>query len=179
MPEIQVRPATESDLSFLSAIDHRYRTEFVWQLDVDMTSAQINVLFRRSRLPRAVRQDYPRDPHLLNKDWNSRYGLLVAAHNGKPLGYLSLAMGIIPATARVTDLAVTVSWRRKGVGTALVLAAQDWAEHHQCYQIWLEMQSKNNPAISMALKLGYEFSGYSDRYYLNQDIALFFMKTLR
>ena len=42
-----------------------------------------------------------------------------------------------------------------------------------------EMQSKNYPGISMANKLGYEFCGYSDRYYTNQDIALFFAKRIQ
>jgi RimJ/RimL family protein N-acetyltransferase len=36
------------------------------------------------------------------------------------------------------------------------------------------MQSKNHPAIAMARKLGFSYAGYSDRYYVDQDIALFF-----
>jgi RimJ/RimL family protein N-acetyltransferase len=36
------------------------------------------------------------------------------------------------------------------------------------------MQSKNYPAIALARKLGFSYSGYSDRYYADQDIALFF-----
>ncbi|HJS29194.1 MAG TPA: GNAT family N-acetyltransferase [Anaerolineales bacterium] len=179
MAEIQVRPAIESDLPYLTAIDHRYRTEYVWQLDVDMSPTQIDVAFRRTRLPRATRQDYPRDPETLKKNWRKRTGLLVAVHENKPLGYISLEHSIIPATAQATDLAVSVPWRRKGIGTALILAAQDWTEHHHCRQLFLEMQSKNYPAITLAMKLGYEYCGYSDRYYLNQDIALFFSKSLR
>jgi len=38
----------------------------------------------------------------------------------------------------------------------------------------LEMQSKNYPAISLARKMGFVFSGYSDRYYPDREIALFF-----
>jgi GNAT superfamily N-acetyltransferase len=179
MAEIHVRPAIESDIPFLTAIDHRYRTEFVWQLDVDMTASQIDVALRRTRLPRATRQDYSRDARALEKDWKSRSGLLVAVHEGRPMGYISLTLGAVPGTTQATDMAVSVPWRRKGVGTSLVLAAQDWADHHHCRQIWVEMQSKNFPAISLALKMGYEFCGYGDRYYLNQDIALFFSKSLR
>lgn len=179
MAEIQVRPARAADIPFLTAIDHRYRTEYVWQLDVDMTTVEIDVFFRRTRLPRASRQDYPRDPEALVNDWKDRSGLLVAMVDERPTGYISLALGSFPGTAQATDLAVSVAWRRKGVGTSLILAAQDWAEHHRSRQLVIEMQSKNFPAISMALKLGYVFCGYSDRYYLNQDIALFFSKSLR
>ncbi|MDX1436548.1 MAG: GNAT family N-acetyltransferase [Anaerolineales bacterium] len=179
MAEIQVRPAIESDIPFLTAINHQYRTEYVWQLDADVTSSQIDVMFRRTRLPRATSQDYPRDPDRLSKEWKEISGLLVAVYNGRPMGYVALNRGVHPGTTQATDLAVAVPWRRKGVGTSLIFAAQDWAEHHRSRQLMLEMQSKNYPAISLAQKLGYVFCGYSDRYYLNQDIALFFAKSLR
>jgi ribosomal protein S18 acetylase RimI-like enzyme len=179
MPEIEVRPAIATDLPYLMAIDHRYRTEYVWQMDLQMDPTEINLKFRKTRLPRAVRHDYPRDPDRLADEWTHRSGMLVALHDGKPMGYISMMVGVIPDTALATDLAVVNHLRRQGVGTALILAAQDWAEHHSCKNLWIEMQSKNYPAICLAQKLGYEFCGYSDRYYPNQDIALFFTKALR
>jgi ribosomal protein S18 acetylase RimI-like enzyme len=179
MPEIEVRPGNASDLPYLTALDHRYRTEFVWQMDLEVDQTQINVNFRKTRLPRAVRHEYPRDPQALVDEWTQRSGLLVAVLDGSPVGYISMMVGVIPSTALVTDLAVMLRMRRRGIGTALVMAAQDWAQHHQRRQIWLEMQSKNYPSICLAQKLGYEFCGYSDRYYPNQDIALFFVKSLR
>jgi hypothetical protein len=41
------------------------------------------------------------------------------------------------------------------------------------------MQSKNQPAIRLAQKHGYEFCGYNDHYYMTQDVALFFAKALK
>jgi hypothetical protein len=40
------------------------------------------------------------------------------------------------------------------------------------------MQSKNYPAMMLAQKHGYEFCGYNDRYYPNQDIALVFGRSI-
>ena len=40
------------------------------------------------------------------------------------------------------------------------------------------MQSKNYPAIHLALNQGYAFCGYNDHYYSTQDIALFFVRGL-
>jgi ribosomal protein S18 acetylase RimI-like enzyme len=45
--------------------------------------------------------------------------------------------------------------------------------------MFLDMQSKNYPAIRLAQKMGFVFSGYSDHYYPNQDIALFFSLDVR
>jgi len=54
------------------------------------------------------------------------------------------------------------------------LAAQNWAENRHNNRILLEMTTKNIPAIRLAQKLGFEFSGYNDNYYESKDIALFF-----
>jgi ribosomal protein S18 acetylase RimI-like enzyme len=69
--------------------------------------------------------------------------------------------------------------RRQGIGSALILAAQEWGMQHDTRRLVLEMQPKNYPAIQMAHKLGFELCGYNDRYYANNDIALFFGKSIR
>ena len=42
-----------------------------------------------------------------------------------------------------------------------------------------ETQTKNYPAICFYRKHRFVFCGFNDRYYTNQDIALFFAQSLR
>jgi ribosomal protein S18 acetylase RimI-like enzyme len=112
-------------------------------------------------------------------DWSRRSALLVGLMNNALVGYISLMEGISPTTAWVTDLVVAPQVRRNGIASALILAAQDWARPRKNRRMILEMQSKNLPAIRLALKLGFEFCGYNDHFYSNQDIALFFAQFLR
>jgi ribosomal protein S18 acetylase RimI-like enzyme len=65
------------------------------------------------------------------------------------------------------------------VASALLAEAQDWAAERSHRRLILEMQSKNYPGIRLAQKFGYEFCGYNDHYYLNQDVALFFAKIIK
>jgi ribosomal protein S18 acetylase RimI-like enzyme len=58
-------------------------------------------------------------------------------------------------------------------------AAIDWARARGFVRLFIEMQSKNYPAIMLARKLGFVFSGYSDHYYPDEDISLFFSIDLR
>ena len=58
-------------------------------------------------------------------------------------------------------------------------AAADWLRRRNVNRVLLEMTTKNYPAIRFAQKLGFSFCGYNDRYYTNQDIAIFFAKVLR
>ncbi len=179
MPEIEIRPAVASDIPLLIAIDHNYSTEFVWQMEIQAEDKQVGVSFREIRLPRSVRVDYPRPVSSLADDWTHRSGLLVATLEAEAVGYVSLMLDIAPITAWVTDLAIVRRLRRQGIGSTLVLAAQEWGEQHDARRLVLEIQPKNFPAIKMTQKLGFDFCGYNDRYFANHDIALFFAKSLR
>jgi len=179
MPEVRIRPAVATDLPVLMAIDHSCTSEYVWQMDVQREEGQVGAIFREIRLPRAVVVHYPRPVETLADEWSRRTTMLVAVLGEAQVGYLRLTDKVIPQTAWITDLAVALAARRKGIATALILAAQAWAVQRKNRRAVLEMASKNCAAIRLAQKLGYEFCGYNDLYYLNQDIALFFGRALK
>ncbi len=179
MPEIEIRPAIATDIPTLMAIDHTYSSDFVWQMEIQTEEKNIAVNLREIRLPRSVRVEYPRHTHSLADDWTRRSGLLVAVLDSEVVGYISLMLDIAPITTWVSDLAVIRRVRRQGIGSALILAAQEWGEQHNTRRMVLELQPKNHSAILMAQKLGFTFCGYNDRYYANHDIGLFFAKSLR
>jgi len=179
MPEIAIRLATAADIPHLIELDHSYVSDYVWQMEVQQDEELVNVTFRQIRLPRSARVEYPRSPRLLEQDWQDRSAVLVALLAEQPVGYISLMQHTAPLATWTTDLVVMRRLRRQGIGTALLLAAQEWAKTHGSSRLVLEMQPKNYPAICLAQKLGFDFCGYSDRYYSNQDIALFFARPLR
>ena len=179
MPEIEIRPAVLADFTRLVSLEHSYKTPYVWQMDRASEEGSVIINFREIRLPRPVRVEYPHSPEKLVENWKSLSEMLVALMAGGQVGYIALKEQSVPNALWVTDLVVGENNRRKGIGSALVLAAQAWAAQHGMRRIIIEMQSKNYPAIKLALKLGYEFCGYNDHYYANQDIALFFAGFLR
>jgi ribosomal protein S18 acetylase RimI-like enzyme len=95
------------------------------------------------------------------------------------VGYVSLIERGIDSTVHVADLVVNALNRRQGVASALLEGAQNWATGRAYRRVILEMQSKNLPAIRLSQKFGYEFCGYNDQYYLTQDVALFFARSLK
>lgn len=174
MPEIEIRPAFSTDIPKLIALDHTFMTGFVWQMTVDRSETQTRVSFREVRLPREVHVDYPRNPQDLADTWTERDALLLAEGLQDVKGYISLRLGLAPASAWVEDLVVDRQVRRTGIGTALILAAQEWCGKRDLHRLTLEMQPKNYPAIQFAHKLGFDFSGYNDQFYRDQEIAIFF-----
>jgi len=174
MPEIEIRPAFSSDIPKLIALDHTFMTEFVWQMTIDRSETQTRVSFREVRLPREVHVDYPRNPRDLADTWTERDALLLAEGINRIKGYISLRLGMAPASAWVEDIVVDRQARRAGIGSALLLAAQEWCGKRNVNRLTMEMQPKNYPAIQFAHKLGFDFSGYNDQFYQDQEIAIFF-----
>ncbi len=181
MPSIQVRPATNTDLPVLTALDHGYSTDYVWQMTVreEEASSETVITFRTARLPRSVRVSPPREPKRLAEAWQKRVCFLVAEEEGHLKGYLNLTVAAIPEVGWVADCCVDRRFRRNGIGTVLLAAAAQWARENHLARLVLETAVKNYPAICFALKNGLVFCGYNDRYYAQQDVALFFGMTLK
>jgi ribosomal protein S18 acetylase RimI-like enzyme len=179
MTEVQIRSAVAGDLSALMAIDHTCQTEYVWQMDVQHEEGQMGAIFREIRLPRSIAVLYPRLVRGLSETWNRRSGVLVAVIGKQTVGYVRTTDSILPNTAWLLDVVVSPRFRRQGIASTLVLAAQSWGVDRKNHHAMLEMPSKNNPAVRLAQKLGYEFCGYNDQYYETQDIALFFGRSIR
>ncbi len=178
MQSINIRAATSSDIPSLVSLDHGYSTEYVWQMGLERSNGHVAVSFRQVRLPRPMRVRYPRDPSRLMDEWVNHYAMLIAEKGGRPVGYLALSRGPAPMCAWITDLVVGLPYRRQGVGGHLLQRAVQLCRQSGMRRLFVEMQSKNHPAIALAQTQGFRFAGYSDHYYPDQDIALFFAREL-
>jgi GNAT superfamily N-acetyltransferase len=180
MPEVEIRPAVKSDLEYLVKIPHTYQSLYVWQMDRVLEEGQIIIHFRQARLPRPfTAEDTGPHPLLNEENWSRYQAVLVAVMEGVLVGYLGLSDHVVPKTVWVTDCAVREDMRRKGIATALILAAQEWGIENNFRRAVIETHSKNYPAIQLARKLNFEFCGYNDHFSPNQDIVLFFSRSLR
>lgn len=178
MPQIEIRPTQPGDIAILQSLDHSYETLQVWQMKRQIESERVTARFNAIRLPRRVRVDYPRQPEL-TVGIQEGNATLAAIINDAAVGYIRLQSRCAPDMVWITDMAVRDDLRRQGIGSALVLASHDWALHEGKRRMVMEMQSKNFPAVELAIKLGYEFNGYHDSYFANHDIALFYGRYLR
>lgn len=177
--EIHIRQAISSDIPKFLQMDHGLSTSHVWQLSLNKKVGEIAATFREVRLPRPMQIAYPRDPERLPDEWTRFAALLIAERDEEPMGYLVLNQAMAERSGWVTDLVVDLRFRRKGVGSRLLRAATLWCHERELLRLFMEMQSKNYPAIALAQKNGFQYAGYSDIYYRDQDIALFFVNEMR
>jgi ribosomal protein S18 acetylase RimI-like enzyme len=176
MPEIEIRPVVVADVESLSAFEHGYYSEYVWQMGFDINPDLTRTDFRRTRLPRQVFVPYPKARSEIFEDIPQAEAFLVAVHHGQQVGYIKVQAEKSSKIARVSDLVISADMRRQGIGSGLLFAAMDLVAHRNFYALIMEMQLKNEPAINMAAKLGFKFCGFRDHYFSNNELALFFSR---
>ncbi|MBN1658902.1 MAG: GNAT family N-acetyltransferase [Anaerolineae bacterium] len=174
-----VRPADLADLNACLLFDHTVFTEHVWQMQVREAEAQLAVTFQSVRLPRRMQVEYPHNVEQLVEHWQQGETILVAEEEGEVKGYVDMVTQPWHEAGWVANLCVDRAARQQGVAMALLRYARQWARGEGLAFLHAEATTKNYPALSLYRKLGFEFCGFNDHYYLNQDIALFFVQVLR
>jgi ribosomal protein S18 acetylase RimI-like enzyme len=179
MPEITIRSLKSEDIESLKAFEHGYHTDYVWQMSQDIDVDETKTIFRRVRLPRKVFVSYPRQRQLIFDRIEEAEAFLVAQLGDRLVGYMKIITDEASSVARVTDLVVSASIRRQGIASGLLLAGLNLAINRHYRILTLEIQSKNDPAIRMAVKLGFTFCGFSDYHFPNQELAMFYSRFAR
>ena len=100
--------------------------------------------------------------------------VLVAEEDGVIAGRLSVTRDPHPSSAHVADLGLMVAapYRRRGIGTALLAAAEEWARLAGVSKLELHVFPHNEPAIALYDRCGYVREGYRLRHYRRPDGTL-------
>lgn len=177
LTQFEIRNTVSTDLARLSALDHSINTDYVWQLDVRRDPIQMEIILREVRLPRPIRVAHPRPPGELADTWHLR-PMLSAMIGMEAIAYIRFTDVFVPHAVWITDVVVGKPYRGMGVARKLISAAENWGIQRGLRKAMIEVQSKNAPGVRMVQKMGFEFSGHNDQYYITKDIALFFARTI-
>lgn len=176
-----IRDGYARDVPYCLLLDHSYRTQFAWQMRYYNDGDQFEIRFHPERLPRDLESTRDASERRLYVAAEPENCLLIAANreSGELLGYLALQADPLHELARLHDLVVSRPWRRQGIGNRLLQVARQWARQQELARLIAEVQTRNYPAIRFFQRAGLTFSGYSDHYFPQHEIALFFGETLR
>src|SRR5438552_14779872 len=98
-----------------------------------------------------------RDVESFRRRFRGRYNVLqmVARVNDRPIGFF-LGFELKPDTFFAWFYGVLGEFRRSGVGSQLMDAAQSWATQHEYETIRLECHNQHRPMLHLAIDLGYD-----------------------
>jgi GNAT superfamily N-acetyltransferase len=144
----QIRPATPEDEPSLLEIQH---SSAIHHATIDPDRWQEQSLDEADRARRHWHRKLPRSEGL------------VAVADGRVVGMIELWLkrprGAGARTRRLKvdlGLAVAPEWRGRGVGSALMLAAEDWARAQGAERMVLDLAANNSGAQRLYERLGYE-----------------------
>lgn len=149
MHELQIRPARLDDID---ALDRLEKSCFL-----------TDRLSRRS-FRRAVTAEYNR--------------LIVAVSGDDLLGYALVFLHRGTSLARLYSIAVADHAQGRGVGRALVSAAEDAARNADRIHLRLEVRKDNTAAIRLYESMGYKGFGEYQNYYADHQSALRYQKRI-
>jgi RimJ/RimL family protein N-acetyltransferase len=97
--------------------------------------------------------------------------LVAEAEDGAVVGRLSIARDQHPASRHVADLGLMVArlHRRRGIGTALLEAAAEWARDVGVSKLELHVFPWNEAAIALYENFGFVREGYRHAHYRRGD----------
>src|SRR5262249_48731749 len=104
--------------------------------------------------------------------------LILAAREGTVAGYALVLFRANSEVARLYSIAVAPHARRRGIGIALLAAAEAASLTRRCAVLRLEVHEKNAAAIARYRKAGYALFGRHTTYYADRGHALRFDKRL-
>ncbi|NDJ60308.1 MAG: GNAT family N-acetyltransferase [Chloroflexi bacterium] len=178
----RIRDGLARDIDACLALDHTYTTQHVWQMQIAQEEPDHwEISFKLERLPRLLETIYPADAVRLQAAVPASQCFLIATRRDESelLGYLTMQADDLRRIGLITDVVVAREHRLNGVGRRLVLIAGQWARERALTRLMIETQTKNYPGISFCRQMGFVYCGFNDRYFPNQDIAVFFSQSLR
>ena len=148
-PQVNLRRASLADVDALANLEER--------------------AFRGDRISRRGFHQFVRSP---------RAALIVAEEDGALAGYALVLFRDGSAIARLYSIAVAPQFAKRGLGSALLGAAEEAAIDRDRIAMRLEVHENNARAIARYRKAGYNLFGRHFQYYADRGHALRFEKRL-
>jgi GNAT superfamily N-acetyltransferase len=179
-----IRDGTAGDIAACIALDHTGETDVVLQMQMMQPEPnRWQIRLQEERLPRKIDLVIEPNEARLRAALPEDRCFLVAAHRStetaEVLGYLVMRPETADGAAMITDLVVSRPFRRAGIGSRLLNVARRWARESGIHRLMIPTPTKNYPGVRFCQESGLVFCGFNDRYYPNQDIAVFFSQTVR
>jgi GNAT superfamily N-acetyltransferase len=105
------------------------------------------------------------------KCWLKTDHYIIASINDKPVGVVGITHK--HGTCLLMHMAVEKSYRRIGIGSALVERVIEFAKEHNANKVWLDTVPILKEAIALYTKFGFKKCGYLKKHYWGADIELY------
>jgi ribosomal protein S18 acetylase RimI-like enzyme len=176
---MHIRRPTLHDLNECVKLDPAFITQRVWQMILNVESANIQVGFQLAPLPRPLTLPGVPISDALLQSWQRGDCMYASRQDATITGFIHLAPDPAKRMGRLEHHIVHRDLRRQGIGSALLETALQWSRDHHLRSLIVEVNTKNHPAIAFYTHHGFAFSGFHERFYSDQEIILHLARMVR
>jgi len=176
---IYIRRPTLHDLNECAKLDATFTTQKVWQMHLQSDAGRFQVQFNLVHLPRPMTVSTAPEDRDMTKAWQRGDGIYAARRSNTILGYIHLTTRPQEKIGTIRRHVVTPEFRQQGVGAALLQRAIEWGRERHLHSFEIALSTKNHPAIDFYLNHGFVFTGFSERLWGKQEIAMTFSRVVR
>ncbi|MEM3874556.1 MAG: GNAT family N-acetyltransferase [Candidatus Bathyarchaeia archaeon] len=109
---------------------------------------------------------------------NEKGRFFVAEESGEIVGFSRVHFYRWNKSAYVISLLVDAGYRRRGIGSLLLKAMEDFARENGARVLMFDTAIDNIPALNLYFKNGFRICGYNEKLYDNAKTALYLAKEL-
>ncbi|MEM3617097.1 MAG: GNAT family N-acetyltransferase [Candidatus Bathyarchaeia archaeon] len=109
---------------------------------------------------------------------NEKCRFFVAEEGGDVVGFSRVHVYRWNRSAYVISLLVDAGYRRRGIGSLLLSAMEDFARENGARVIMFDTAIDNIPALNLYFKNSFKICGYNEKLYDNAKTALYLAKEL-
>jgi ribosomal protein S18 acetylase RimI-like enzyme len=109
---------------------------------------------------------------------NEKCRFFVAGEDEDIVGYSRIHLYRWNNSAYIITILVDAEHRRRGIGTRLLKAMEDFARKNKARVLLFDFASDNASALQLCFKNDFKMCGYNDKIYPNGKIALYLAKEL-
>ena len=177
---VVIRDGVAADVPYCLALDSSYRTDHVWQMNVQELAEEVRISYRRQRLPRPLDAAHETEARHLRMALYHGHCFIIAQDSAtnRVLAFASMRVDETCEIAYLQHIVVDRVCRGQSLGARLLNAARVWAREKDLRQIVFEIATTNYPGIEFAQAQGFVFCGFNDRHFPSREIAVFFSSSV-
>jgi ribosomal protein S18 acetylase RimI-like enzyme len=101
---------------------------------------------------------------VFSKD-RENFGMYLAMADGEPVGYLYVQYYAWNQLCQIQGLAVSTDFQRRGIASALVTRAEEFARFRQARGVYVDTPTSNSGGRNFYEAIGYRLGYFMPRYY--------------
>lgn len=165
-----IRKLEEQELGLIKDIDYYFESDkyFTMEKSIDVSSISFNLKLKDFEKP--IKRELYLD---LNADYLKEIHFNAIEENEEIIGFIQMGYEEANRMAVIMNIWVKQDKRREGTAKKLMKSSKGYARFVNAKGVYMEVNSKNYPAIKFFLKNGFEITGINETLEQNEIVIGF------